>query len=443
MKKKFIFDASENDIADISEETVIKDTGVKAEKVKEKVMKEIMLNKGYARITRKKTIISLIAAAAAIAVIGTVSVGAAGGFSDSFGEFFAGKPAEGVFSGGNVSISSDKVNVEFKGIAGDDNQVAAMMKLTNKDGSAFVDTTENVFLDEYDYADNSYPVNNKLTIETNLWDNIFAKGQPCTGVAEYSFDDKNTINMLVTCTSDSGTGLKGHRLTINSETIYAYKKVRTLYVPKDGDGYTSLVNEGGSAYLKTDDSVLEKMYEKYSSSLKENEVIRFNNTDSSVIVARQTKLTLDLNAGVTLNYKSTARSIDSAANREYTINDSKWNVDFINAKSFTIEMSAHTYDLDLSREFDFEDMVNWDEETTKKYEAYCESFYPRELTVRLSDGRIFKAGSRTIGLNSSSEIGVNYGNVKVTLEYTDEKGNSAALDPEDIVSITFEGQELM
>ena len=107
MKGKFVFDAAENDIVNVNEETVIRDTGVKAEDVKETVMMKVRNEKKPVRKIRRKNIISLVAAAAAVAVLGTVTVGAAGGFNSTFGEYFAGEPADGVYSGKYVTLISD------------------------------------------------------------------------------------------------------------------------------------------------------------------------------------------------------------------------------------------------------------------------------------------------------------------------------------------------
>ena len=41
MKNTFVFDKSENDLLDLEEETVIKETGIDTAKVKESIMKEI------------------------------------------------------------------------------------------------------------------------------------------------------------------------------------------------------------------------------------------------------------------------------------------------------------------------------------------------------------------------------------------------------------------
>ena len=66
MKNTFIFDASENDIINLDETTVIKTTGVNTNNIKVRVLKEIKNGKKPVRVIRKKTVFSIIAAAAAV-----------------------------------------------------------------------------------------------------------------------------------------------------------------------------------------------------------------------------------------------------------------------------------------------------------------------------------------------------------------------------------------
>ena len=95
MKKKFVFDSMESDFSDIKEETIIENTGVDTERIVETVM-EAAKAKKIRRFT-KKGIIGIAAAVAAAIAIGTVSVGASGGFNKAFGSWFAGEPKYGLF----------------------------------------------------------------------------------------------------------------------------------------------------------------------------------------------------------------------------------------------------------------------------------------------------------------------------------------------------------
>ena len=182
MKKKFVFDSMESDFSDIIEETIIENTGVNTERVVNTVMKATTAKK-IRRFT-KRGIIGIAAAVAAAIVISTVSVGAAGGFNQVFGNWFAGQPKYGLFSGSNVSTKSDKLAVEFEGIAGDDNFVGAVMQIKNSDGSKFVENNDGKYII---YGSNDVDVT--LSPIAALFSDNSNRG----GSVWYDMKDENTI----------------------------------------------------------------------------------------------------------------------------------------------------------------------------------------------------------------------------------------------------------
>ena len=68
MKRTFVFDKSEDELDELDEGTIIKETGIDAARVKEAVMKEIT-GKRKGKILPFKKIFTIIAAAAVIAPI--------------------------------------------------------------------------------------------------------------------------------------------------------------------------------------------------------------------------------------------------------------------------------------------------------------------------------------------------------------------------------------
>lgn len=423
MKNTFIFDASENDIINLDETTVIKTTGVNTNNIKVRVLKEIKNGKKPVRVIRKKTVFSIIAAAAAVAVLGTITVGAAGGFSQNLSEFFAGEPADGVFSGKDVVINSDKLDIDFAGIAGDDNQVVAMMKIKSKDGNSFVKTADNAFIGNYDIdPDRHYNVSIKQT----AWDSVFHPVSPDIGEITYSFQDENTICAVVVCTSDKNGHIKGQRLNASDNIIYAYTPVETICSIQNDDG-----------------SVLDEMNKKYKNKISDNQVIRYSEDNKSVIIAEKTKISLDYEMGVTLNYRSTTRNIESSAGKKYTMNNSEWEVDYISANSFTLDLSAHTWELPENSDYNLANIDNQDEKAIEKYNQYIDSFYPDNLVVTLDSGKKYTAVTKHLGTTGGGSFGEGFGEIYISFEYIDENGSISALNPDSIVSITLNGTELM
>lgn len=437
MTKKFVFDVSENDIVNVEENTVIKDTGVKTENVKETVMSTIKTSKtNNVRRFTKKTVFSLIAAAAAVAVLGTVSVGAAGGFNSTFGEYFAGQPAGGVFSGKDVSAESGKVNIDFKGIAGDDDQVVAVMTLKNKDGSPFVKTTDGTFFGQYNFAENGYQSDGTeydVHIKKTLWDTVTNAAVMGSSSIEYSLRDDSTISAMVVCDNSgvyNAKSLKGQRLSISDSRIYAYTPVKTLYTAKDG--------------IDNSSDILDELTEKYKDTLEDGQVIMYDSLTerNAVIVAEMTEIDLDLNVGVTLNYRSNTRTIDSANGKTYEIGGGEWTVQSLTARSFSLELSSRCFELN-SNTADAMQITAEDMEDFDKIKERQNSFVPEKLTVTLKDGSEYTTTRDHLGYGGGWNGSENFGEINAIYAYTDKDGNAAALDPAEIVSVKYNGQELM
>lgn len=149
MKTKNIYDHLDKDFEQIDEKTIIEETGVNTENVKKIFNEKLSAQNSGSKKTsaktkrrgKKRSILIAAAVAASLLVFGTVGAGAAGSFDSVFAENFAGDKVDGVYSGGNVNISSaEGYNTEFLGIAGDHHSVAAAVNITKSDGSAFVDS---------------------------------------------------------------------------------------------------------------------------------------------------------------------------------------------------------------------------------------------------------------------------------------------------------------
>ncbi|MBQ5562949.1 MAG: hypothetical protein IIT39_06150, partial [Clostridia bacterium] len=208
MKKKFVFDSMESDFSDIKEETIIENTGVNTERVVKTVM-EATAAKKIRRFT-KRGIIGLAAAVAAAVVISTVSVGAAGGFNKAFGNWFAGQPKYGLFAGSNVSVKSDKLDIDFQGIAGEDDFVGAVMDIKSKDGSAF-----------FEKNDGNYLIygSNDVDVTLSPIAALFGKDPNRNGSVWYKEKDENTIQVTAFY-CDPKSNIKGERMTVKENELY-------------------------------------------------------------------------------------------------------------------------------------------------------------------------------------------------------------------------------
>ena len=147
--------------------------------------------------------------------------------------------------------------------------------------------------------------------------------------------------------------------------------------------------------------------------------------------------------GVTLNYRSTTRNIESSAGKKYTMNNSEWEVDYISANSFTLDLSAHTWELPENSDYNLANIDNQDEKAIEKYNQYIDSFYPDNLVVTLDSGKKYTAVTKHLGTTGGGSFGEGFGEIYISFEYIDENGSISALNPDSIVSITLNGTELM
>ena len=143
MKTNFknVFNEWEDDLIDISENTLIEDTIVSGDSVKSRVFSELGINKKKKPFS-KTFKLTLIAATLALAIlVGTTVINANGGI-ERIREFFTGSVSSSdLYDGGNVEVTTlDKnLNVELLAVTGDKNNFYAVIQAEKKDGTTFTD----------------------------------------------------------------------------------------------------------------------------------------------------------------------------------------------------------------------------------------------------------------------------------------------------------------
>ena len=406
MKKKFVFDSMESDFSDIREETIIENTGVDTERVVKTVM-EAAKAKKIRRFT-KKGIIGIAAAVAAAIVIGTVSVGASGGFNKAFGNWFAGEPKYGLFAGSNVSEKSDKLDIEFQGIAGDDMIVGAVMEIKNKDGSAFIEKNDGNYL-IYGSNDVDVTLAPLLALFPNPNDNR-------SGSVWYDFKDENTIQATAFY-QDFGGHIKGERMTVKESELWVVH-----------------LDEAVGTY--PDD--YDELREKYKDRLGENKLIWHysesgNYEDTVYYLATEKTVPFEFETGVTLNYKTASRAIDDLNGKEFSMNDVTVTINNIRAQSFMMLVDATVSAIPYPEQPEVDGTSDEDINALSDYFDKVESLgFIIEFDITLKDGSKVTTEADSRWMNSS-----NASETRDTIQCLYEKdGVHAAIDPDDIVSVT-------
>ena len=329
MKKKFVFDSMESDFSNINEESIIENTGVNTERVVKTVM-EATKAKKFRRFT-KKGIIGLAAAVAAAVAIGTVSAGAAmGGFNQAFGNWFAGQPKYGLFSGSNISSKSDNINVELNGIAGDDNFVGAVMTIQNKDGSKFVDNAQGEYLI---FGGNNIDVT--IPPIAVLFGQDYSRG----GSVCYELYDENTIKATAFY-QDENKHIKGERMTVTEEELLLMH-----------------LDEEIGTYLDSYDSLMEKYKDKLG---KDQAIFSHSKSgayeDGKYYIVTEKTVPCEFELSVTLNYKTSSRALNDLNGTKLSMNDVDMTINGMQAKSFGINMDATVGAIDFPEAPDFDGM---------------------------------------------------------------------------------------
>ena len=406
MKKKFVFDSMESDFSDIKEETIIENTGVNTERVVKTVM-EATAAKKIRRFT-KRGIIGLAAAVAAAVVISTVSVGAAGGFNKAFGNWFAGQPKYGLFAGSNVSVKSDKLDIDFQGIAGEDDFVGAVMDIKSKDGSAF-----------FEKNDGNYLIygSNDVDVTLSPIAALFGKDPNRNGSVWYKEKDENTIQVTAFY-CDPKSNIKGERMTVKENELYI------LHLDEAVGIYTDSYDE---------------LTEKYKDRLGENQIIfEYSESgdyeDNIYYIATEKTVPFELEIGVTLNYRTYSRTMNDLNGQKFSMNDVTLTVNKLYAKSFGIEMDA------TISEIPFPEMPEYDENdpiaNSYAIHDYHEKLDAIGLNVKLDI--TLKDGSKLTATASSKELTYksDSSSTGIILCSYMKDGLNIAIDPDEIESIT-------
>jgi len=406
MKKKFVFDSMESDFSNISEESIVENNGIDTERVVEKVM-EATKAKKIRRFT-KRGIIGLAAAVAAAVVISTVSVGAAGGFNQAFGNWFAGQPKYGLFGGSNVSVKSDNLDIDFQGIAGEDNFVGAVMEIKNKDGSAF-----------FEKNDGNYIIygSNDVDVTLSPFAALFGTDPNRNGSVWYKEKDENTIQVTAFY-GDPTSHIKGEKMTVKETKL-------------------SIVHLDEAVGIYTDD--YEQLTEKYKDRLGENQMIfEYSKSgayeDNIYYIATEKTVPFEFELGVTLNYKTYSRTMNDLNGKEFSMNDVTLTVNRLYAKSFSMEMDATVSAIPFPEmpEYDENDPIAGSYAIHEYHEKLDALGLIVELDITMKDGSkvTAQADSRSLPSNSeTSSTGI------ISCSYMKD-GLDIAIDPDEIASVT-------
>ena len=449
-KTNNIFNYMLNDPENIDEKTVYENTGVNPDNVKELVMNKIHESKSVKKNTGKIIRFTLIAAAAA-AILGTSVAAASGTFNPVFGQLFAGEAPNGAYTGGNVKINSDALDINFEGVVGDTSKAYSMMTITKKDGSPIVDDSKNIMMVKT--ADSFEEYDPTVSISHSLLEDVFGGKKELKDVLYYSFEDDCTLKATVGI-SDS-RNLIGSTMNINESALIVWRVDEVVRTKDELSKMYQDYMDGKyeDEYLDVIGRVKKEYEEKIGHPIAQNQEImpafdengyildddwRFH----TIVLAHYEKIDFKYDLSVKLNYKDTSVSFDDMIGREITVDGQKQNITEFNVKPFSMSIKTQFQNSNL-KFFEEEDLT--DEEYEKKnaedYEKYMNSdFY--KLSINLDNGKTYYAIMPSGGFSLISGTEDMYEGEISYSDFRDDNGNMAIINPSKIVSITYKDKIL-
>jgi len=424
MKKVFVFDKIVSSIDNIDESTIIRETGIDAEKVKESAMKEIKSKKNKKKMSIKK-IFSIVAIAAAIAATATVTAQAAtGGYNSIFCELFAGEPANGVFPGEDISVKSDLLDIEFVGITGDETEMYSIYNITRKDGENFVDTA-----DDYCFLGTNADMEVSESVYKKL--KIFLDGGRGWGSGVgYELIDEKTIRATAVF-ADSAGCIKGERLTVTDTETTIYHIDEVLYKDTSDDFI------GCYDFMEKNKNMIEEKTKAFGDGQIITPMIRDGHAELTVVTMKTIPFKYEL--GVKLSYKTIEKIFSSAKGRNFKTFNTDWTIEEIKAGAFGMTIDVSTEQNNIYQDFDLNDKENWSDE---KLHDYMNVSTDIELLITCKDGKTVHSEGYRQRSNYDEE---GSGKLEWKCTYYKDKNSKEPItvDPNNIVSIKLNGTELI
>ena len=387
---------------------------------------------------------AILLASASIAGLGAITIAATpvgSAITNCFTE------DKGTTAPGAVEIhtKSDKVNIEVVGIEGDNANAVGCIRLTNTDGTSFMN--EDYFY-EYGYEDGFSVERQKSYTEKLLGTNI---SEPIIDAAFYPENDDAVLICFRYISTDNNCPV-GKTLEMNGHTITAVHPVKTVYVPQNNDGKSYLtIDPTGYTTMTYTDAIYDELKAEYSKELNEGYILRPSEDSNSIILASTKTIELDFSLSLKFDYQ-THNSIST--NREgIKISGAEWNISSLHIAPTSMRLQAYTNDADKLSRSEEPDINNYivstsedgsEQEIGDDYNIDCgnrqimiDNLFGN-LAVTLTDGRIITAKKANYGDCGSSSKSANSFNIDTPYFYY-ENEMPVTINPADIQTISAHG----
>lgn len=385
--------------------------------IKKMAFERAGISKTHKKRMKKGTMITLIAAAAAVLALGTATVGASGSFDSVFGEYFAGESVDGLYAGGNASVDvKGGLKAEFLGVTGDNTSAYAAISVKKADGGSFADKDKDVviLLGE----DISVDKNGKESI-IDCFDYDVEMKNPIFDFSPHSFNSgyncslnsDDTINLLFSI-SGCDVDPKGKEFEFSAgPELYLYQIDKRLCEAEYGEAQS--------------DKLYAQM-KKYVPELKDGQVIlRYYDEALDkwfLVIADKTVYNFELSAHVKMNYRTEYKEFDITSNKTVSYNRTKLLINEATAGAFTVCVKGESGSITEGAASDISDDVS-------KSSVY--------LTMKDGSRVECKCSSTKFGGQLPGEGMEGTADFAWTFEYSSTpRYRQGIIDPNDIVSLT-------
>lgn len=440
MKTNNIFDYMSNDRDSLSEQTIMETTGVKLENVKEIFMNKVNAEKKASKKTgSKKVFVIMAAAVAATLAIGTITAGAAGSFNAVFGEHFAGERVNGIYSGGNINITTNgDYQAELLGVTGDKYNAFSAISIKRADGQNFVDDIDDYYI-QSDVDINGYVSSSGEVYETgnhrvdltpiqNLLYQIDSTPFYENKFCQYQLTAPDTIKAVYSISRDRFE-LVGQKMETTINTLYIMHNISDICELSIVFGENFSQEE-----LDREAELTEKKLAEAEKTLKNNQVIHrlerysLNEKGETVItmsytVAEYEKLDIALTGSWNLNYQSTEIPAETS-DKVFNYQGIEYQVSAIETRAVSAKITLEIKSGDVSQ-FEIDG-----------YNYWTNALAGEGVIITLKNGQTLE-GSLLEAPLVTGKISGNKAEMEIV--YFMNHDNWVNINPEEVVSITIAG----
>ena len=428
-------------------DSIVTEKVVRSDAVRDGAFSQLGLGRKKKKFNKR--VIGIIAAAAAVAVVGT-SVIAVSPFKDAF-KGFIGIPDEVfVYAGDNVQITSDKSNVDLKGVVCDDYMLFATFEITKKDGTPFTDDLSKSYIRSANskqrqkqvelfkaggQKDNSLLISDDQQVffkelapnENDTQEEYEDKLIWMNGRISYDFKDKNTVKGFLEYTNSYPKyDFQGKTIELSEGKIYVYTRGECIYNYHEMNG-TSKYN------YEVYKSQSEKVVEKYTPLLAENQIIDYEVETESFYITTMTEVDVDYKISFDVNYTPQNLVVDMDINNDFDIADAKMSFDSIEITPFRATLKGI-----YLGEWNFSKISGGtlDEKNDVFYRYGGLDIVMKDGTVIRTDGMSLNSGRVDEKIKDLVEFEISYN------KFGDDDLNFTAINPENIKALYLCGVKI-